>query len=941
MNKKKKPLACINGVKGAISLIMAVLMTPFLTIAMLLVETGRYNSTVSLLDEALGVSAVSLLADYDPYLQNRWGLLALSQEADLDKEIVALMDTNTSFMGGSFSLSNTRAEGMYSLAETDVLRFQVLEYSKLNAPTKLASELISTVTSMLKFVEKLKDKVQIFEKGVETLTSGVKILDSALELTKKTEELEKSANTLDALAGEYESDYATFESKVNTLIDNLKSVESLQDELDALEEELADLQEELDELLGIDKDDPTAPTNPENDEIRAKRKEIEEKEEDIKEKNTELTRAKNKLSPAITAAKQAKTDYADVVGRIAAELKNFRELAAEVLSTLKDLNDNILSGVGNAIDLTATVTEKRKNLEEKEEKLKTVKEEVAAMEDQGYDEDDSAYREKQKEKATLEEEVQSIQEETSALETELALAEATNNSLGEMHEELGETFEDYSEHAITVVENGFTNLKTKIQNLNIDGLKHSSRKITRSEYHGPKVEGYMPAEEIHKYIEEQEKELKEGTLSAVMDALTTLYNSIMGTSLFFVDDLSAVLDLSYFEENFDGLPGGTNTTGDVISLVTSLGSALKDAATLTANLQGYRFWEILDTLSRLGHDLIDLFIAIVEFLKTVVSNIGELLMGPDRILLSTYCTYNLTCRTDFNTSKSEMSLITLTGYSVGKDSFPENTNKAQIPVFGEFYQLVNTITQCMNGTGADRTFSGAELEYVLFGSNSEVANQLYVFCALYIIRAVLCIPAITGNAEVQSLAAAATLGYPVVMGLYYLLEPLVQTILLANGKDQPMIPTTVYLSPSGIPKLLAELVKFLKFTDKEKEDIKSKMIKAIDGSQENYDYNAKLYEYTNSPEYDAIDTPDFSYRDFCLVLMIMTVRQERMVERLANVIQMETLCYYTNEEEPFTFDLRKSFTYVQAETDATVSQIIPDLIESSIFNVHREQYRGY
>ena len=82
--KKKGPLSCINGVKGAISLFMAVLMTPFLSIALLLVETGRYNSAVSLLDEAMGVSAVSTLANYDEYLKDRWGLLAFNQEHDLE-----------------------------------------------------------------------------------------------------------------------------------------------------------------------------------------------------------------------------------------------------------------------------------------------------------------------------------------------------------------------------------------------------------------------------------------------------------------------------------------------------------------------------------------------------------------------------------------------------------------------------------------------------------------------------------------------------------------------------------------------------------------------------------------------------------------------------------------------------------------------------------------
>lgn len=66
--------------KGVISLFMAVLMTPFLTIAMVLMDTGRYNSAVSILDEAMGISSTSTLAEMDAYLHERWGILGVDQE---------------------------------------------------------------------------------------------------------------------------------------------------------------------------------------------------------------------------------------------------------------------------------------------------------------------------------------------------------------------------------------------------------------------------------------------------------------------------------------------------------------------------------------------------------------------------------------------------------------------------------------------------------------------------------------------------------------------------------------------------------------------------------------------------------------------------------------------------------------------------------------------
>ena len=97
--KLLNPMRYINGVKGTIALFLAVLMTPFLTIAMLLVEMGRYNSAVSILDETLGVSSVSVLAEYDQYLQNRWGLLAVGQENDINTLYTSNVDINKSVLG--------------------------------------------------------------------------------------------------------------------------------------------------------------------------------------------------------------------------------------------------------------------------------------------------------------------------------------------------------------------------------------------------------------------------------------------------------------------------------------------------------------------------------------------------------------------------------------------------------------------------------------------------------------------------------------------------------------------------------------------------------------------------------------------------------------------------------------------------------------------------
>ena len=76
-------------------------------------------------------------------------------------------------------------------------------------------------------------------------------------------------------------------------------------------------------------------------------------------------------------------------------------------------------------------------------------------------------------------------------------------------------------------------------------------------------------------------------------------------------------------------------------------------------------------------------------------------------------------------------------------------------------------------------------------------------------------------------------------------------------------------------------------------------------------------------------------------MLLLSVTTEQQIARLANLIQMETLCYYTNQKKEFTFDLRKSYTYLHTNVDAGINQIMPSLIDSSLFTVKRDHYRGY
>lgn len=210
-NKMKK-FKLINGCKGAISLFLATLITPFLTIAMLLVETGRYNSSVSILDEAMGISSTSLLASYDEYVKERWGLLAVDQELDIDTQYSDYINTNVKVLGDSIELNNVTAKGDFALNNSEILYNQIMEFCTLNAPTKLAANFLN-LSDLIKKLESLANIGHFFD----IIGSSVGAVDSTITLVQSADDIKDISNSLDNLKTQYSNDYNTFKTSVEDL----------------------------------------------------------------------------------------------------------------------------------------------------------------------------------------------------------------------------------------------------------------------------------------------------------------------------------------------------------------------------------------------------------------------------------------------------------------------------------------------------------------------------------------------------------------------------------------------------------------------------------------------------------------------------------------------------------------------------------------------------
>ena len=925
---KQGLLSCINGVKGAISLFMAVLMTPFLTIALLLVETGRYNSAVSMLDEALGVSSVSLLANYDEYLHDRWGLMALDQKKDVNSLYMHYLDGNANVLGQTISVNTVKAKGVYDLANMDVLKYQIMEYSKLNVPTTLAMDFLN----ISEFIGKL-EKIANFGNIMDLLSNGIGVVDSGITLVESADKLKECANALDDLQDDYETHYVAFANAVNPIIDKLKRKNTLEGQKAPLDKELTKLKSELTALLEAEKE-AQENSNEQSDEkqeesqaVKDKRKEISDKEKEIQPIAREINTLASEIRNLKDAAKGPKDTYAQTLKSISDNMNTYREEMKSCLGAIDGIKNKVIS-------MGKTYQEIETDLAEKKKTLSAARESLKKLEADGYDESDPSYMAGLDYKIALEEEV-------AELETKKALFDAAEGGAGKMIDDWEGAINDYNDATFGELAKSFEALSNKVSNFNISGITRSTGKITREGYKYASLGGYVKADEIEKYLLEQETSLKESPLKALLNGMNKIYDKLMGISLFYEGDLSSCLDTGYYNTQIGGLPGGPDADSLIIKIIQDIGTIVSSAGGLASNLATFKLLKALKELKTLIESIISLAKNLLQFATDLIKSIGQLFTGYDKWYLSVYAAKNLTCRTDYDGGSRKVAHSTMTEYTVSTGSLPKPDELSLNP-FNNLGAMITKLKELMNNTGSDLAFTGAELEYILFGSNSEIANQMYVFIVLYLIRLVSNIPSIMSNPEVQGLAAAATFGYPIVIGLYIILEPLVQTVLLVNGRDQEFLPTSVYLSPTGLPKLVSELVSFCKFTDAEAKELGGSMVEGISKSQGDYDYQKKLAEYEFSETNANLKSLfELDYREYCMILLLLTVEQGTMLARVANVIQTETLHHYQQKDKGFVFNLKKSYTYVCADVNASFGQVMPTLIDSSVFTIDRQNYRGY
>ena len=209
----------INGTKGVISLFLALVMLPFTSTALVIVESARYQNAIELVDEMLDCIGLSSIADFDSYLENRYGLLAMSQETDPLNNYNKYLSANMPALNNSFKYSSSSVQGVYPLSNEGVLKSQLMEYSEVT----VMAEALYNGLEVDKLLNKLYKQlgVEDLNKMADATTAVANVASSTADLIDAGTEAVKEYDKYKTQLSEYRSAAQSFHTKSSELISAL------------------------------------------------------------------------------------------------------------------------------------------------------------------------------------------------------------------------------------------------------------------------------------------------------------------------------------------------------------------------------------------------------------------------------------------------------------------------------------------------------------------------------------------------------------------------------------------------------------------------------------------------------------------------------------------------------------------------------------------------
>lgn len=925
----------INGTKGVISLFLAILMVPFVMLAGVLIDAARIRSAAAIFDEALCNASNSTLGTYDQFLKQRFGLLAIAQrcgdgsytEQDfIEDTFTYYVQENLKTLNKAFTDYAVEASGMYPLSIKEMLRTEILEYSKYTVPTKL----IINGLSIDSITSSLTSSMSMATSVLDSMSSGINTADK-FEIcqtkfdaaVKKAEDCDNKLSSGKSGFFDFESAAAAYNSVVAEMLakraeaeDALRSAQSQQSVCQGdFDREAAANEDTLNEIAALENEKDAEGNPVDNSERIAEIREKHKGELAAYDKAAEdLETAKKRTNSAIVTLEDVNADYtarldtqrstvgssrdayASALGALVNALEQTGEAVKEAQDAMKDALD-----AGNALGQQLLQT----SFDFSDEADKKAVEELEKHQKDAWDRGDH-------EAGWLwGDEIDKAKDASRKVDNVGKIATTGASAI-------------VSKFVETDYLTQFRDLAAKVRNLkaSVEAYVLASGDDYMADTAPLRLDMTLPIDKkrLEKEQENIQQEMAKSGLLSMLKAVGTFVKSLTeGISLFSNGKLNANVDIAAIRndtvygqskapagdkelsERYKALYGsisGSHTGEQDIALDDAIDKMIEYANKVMDLINdfenpGKKVVKVFSFIYELGRIVPD----VIAQIKIIVNNIGQLgSVAYGRLLLAGYVGYNTANRTNYS------------GAALNGAPFTTAEEKS----------------------GSTALFCGAETEYVITGQNNELESQKKVFHMVYQLRLAMDVPFVFANQEVASIATAAGsatfgIGTAIVYIMYIMMEPLVDALLLVNGGRVPLLKTKLFLSPSGFPGLIESI-----FSLNVSKDMKAELSKGcIDfmsagttGGNFSERYSNAIASGISDPNAGksskALDAVNLTYTKI-MVLILLFRRTDETLARLADIIQMEA-AYYANggadggggSSGGGSFSLNNSYTYIRS-----------------------------
>ncbi len=805
----------VNGTKGVISLFLALVMLPFLSTALIIVESARYQNAIELVDEMLDCIGLSSIAEFDTYLEDRFGLLAMSQETSPSANFNKYVKANMPALNNGFKCTASTVNGIYPLGNDGVLKSQLMEYSEVTAMAEALYNGLD-VDDLLKKLYKQMG-VEDLNKMAEATSKVADVASSTADLVNAVKDGIEEYKKYKTQLSEYKTAVSTFQSKASSLITTLNNAQNNL-EVDADTDDIYDVQA-------------------------------------VKDAIKECETARNTLKTEIG-------EMSSTVGKMKSSLDKLFSTSNKIAENANKAQNSINKVTGTTLQEDCTTSTSEWIIEVASEITNILNKTVS-----------STYS------ADMQEQVRLLDAQKIRV-GKVICNKASDGDTSKYYIDLNSISSkinsDFSVITIDSVNNGFDSaMQNTINNLDENKSSISSEQTN--------------------------------SLGKLLDVA----GEMLKVTAFYNGELDANVRPSAFHR-YSANDVSFASTAIMMSLTTIVQSGEDFVDSLTE-------LNILKALKAAAEFLVgigEFLVGVVAWVTETCINLVKLVASGseiyDTFLLSAYSVYNMPCRTTYNSGAS------LSGYSYNK-IFNTMGGKTGNKVTGSMSDLKTLMSA--PGSGSDGGFRGAEVEYLLIGDENELLNQSTAFFNLYMMRMICDLKPIFSNAQVKTMAGAATVAGWVVYVALIIAEPMIDALLLVNGQTTYLIKDQVYLTPGGMILLLETLPSLTGLSSASQAMIKNSMIAA-------------------NGEAKATGTIKMNYQEHMMVLLLLTVSQPKLLSRMANLVQMEAAEYY---KASYTFDLDKSYTYLEANVTGTLNSMfdIEALTNGGPFSIRRKRIVGY